>query len=178
MNFLYENNLPKDLKSKRSVATWQPSHDSPFSYFKLNWSMRGCFTRSKRSHLVHFTQNSSNKQTQSTHRKARLEPAIRDAQKLGQNIFTPWNSLLGYGFEPRLNSLAHVTAGSVMITGLSIKEMPALGKEVCKYKTRWTWRLKFGVGKPQRLDVIQTKLPFLLPTQEDKGRLGSQQKIK
>ena len=30
MNFLYENNLPKDLKSKRSVATWQPSHDSPF----------------------------------------------------------------------------------------------------------------------------------------------------
>ena len=140
--------------------------------------MRGCFTRSKRSHLVHFTQNSSNKQTQSTHRKARLEPAIRDAQKLGQNIFTPWNSLLGYGFEPRLNSLAHVTAGPVMITGLSIKEMPALGKEVCKYKTRWTWRLKFGVGKPQRLDVIQTKLPFLLPTQEDKGRLGSQQKIK
>ena len=41
MNFLYENNLPKDLKSKRSVATWQPSHDSPFSYFNLNWSMRG-----------------------------------------------------------------------------------------------------------------------------------------
>ena len=31
-------------------------------------------------------------------------------------------SLLGYGFEPRLNSLAHVTAGSVMIIGLSIKE--------------------------------------------------------
>ena len=41
MNFLYEKNLPKDLESKRSVATWQPSHDSPFSYFKLNWSMRG-----------------------------------------------------------------------------------------------------------------------------------------
>ena len=47
-------------------------------------------------------------------------------------------SLLGYGFEPRLNSLAHVTAGSAMIIGLSIKEMLALGKEVCKYKTRWT----------------------------------------
>ena len=30
-------------------------------------------------------------------------------------------SLLGYGFEPRLNSLAHVIAGSVMIIGLSIK---------------------------------------------------------
>ena len=34
MNFLYENNLPKDLKSKRSVATRQPSHDSPFRYFQ------------------------------------------------------------------------------------------------------------------------------------------------
>ena len=32
-------------------------------------------TGNKRSHLVHFTQSSSNKQTQSTHRKARLEPA-------------------------------------------------------------------------------------------------------
>ena len=43
MNFLCENNLPKDLKSKRSVATWQPSHDPLFSYIfnKLNWSMRG-----------------------------------------------------------------------------------------------------------------------------------------
>ena len=29
--------------------------------------------------------------TQSTHRKARLEPAIRDAQKLGQNVFPPWS---------------------------------------------------------------------------------------
>ena len=26
----------------------------------------------------------------STHRKARLEPAIRDAQKLAQNVFPPW----------------------------------------------------------------------------------------
>ena len=43
----------------------------------------------KRSHLVHFTQNSSNKQTQSTHRKARLELAIRDARKLAQNVFPP-----------------------------------------------------------------------------------------
>ena len=33
VNFLYENNLPEDLKSKRSVATWQPSHDSPLSDF-------------------------------------------------------------------------------------------------------------------------------------------------
>ena len=29
------------------------------------------------------------KQTQSTHRKARLEPAIKDAQKLAQNVFPP-----------------------------------------------------------------------------------------
>ena len=49
-----------------------------------------CFTGSKRSLLVHFTQNSSNKQTQSIHRKARLEPAIRYAQKLAQNVFPPW----------------------------------------------------------------------------------------
>ena len=27
---------------------------------------------------------------QSTHRKARLEPAVRDAQKLAQNVFPPW----------------------------------------------------------------------------------------
>ena len=28
--------------------------------------------------------------TKSTHRKARLEPAVRDAQKLAQNVFPPW----------------------------------------------------------------------------------------
>ena len=28
-------------------------------------------------------------QTESTHMKARLEPAIRDAQKLAQNVFRP-----------------------------------------------------------------------------------------
>ena len=44
---------------------------------------------------MHFTQNSSNKQTRgkntvNTDRKARLEPAIRDAQKLAQNVFPPW----------------------------------------------------------------------------------------
>ena len=36
--------------------------------------------------------NSSNKQTQSTHRNACLEPAIRDAQKLAQNVFPHRNS--------------------------------------------------------------------------------------
>ena len=36
--------------------------------------------------------NSSNKQTQSTHRNTRLEPAIRDAQKLAQNVFPHRNS--------------------------------------------------------------------------------------
>ena len=29
-------------------------------------------------------------QTESTHMKARLEPAITDAQKLAQNVFPPW----------------------------------------------------------------------------------------
>ena len=36
MNFLYEKNLPKDLESKRSVATWQPSYDSPSTLFSIN----------------------------------------------------------------------------------------------------------------------------------------------
>ena len=37
-----------------------------------------------------LSQNSlSDKQTKSTHRKARLEPAIKDAQKLAQNVFPP-----------------------------------------------------------------------------------------
>ena len=57
------------------------------------------FTRSKRSHLVYFiqcqselSQNDTNirsQLTQSTNRKARLEPAIRDAQKRAQNVFPP-----------------------------------------------------------------------------------------
>ena len=39
------------------------------------------------------SQNSlSDKQTQSTPRKVRLEPATRDAQKLAQNVFSPWRS--------------------------------------------------------------------------------------
>ena len=58
MNLLCENNLTKDLKSKRSVATWQPSHDSPFSYFKLNWSMRGSsFKQIKLSRSLENTEN-------------------------------------------------------------------------------------------------------------------------
>ena len=52
-------------------------------------------TRSKRSHLVHFT-NKHSRHGQSTHRKARREPAIRDAQKLAQNVFPPW-TLRGEG---------------------------------------------------------------------------------
>ena len=44
---------------------------------------------SKRSHLVYLT-NKHNQHGQSTHRKARLEPAIMDRQKLAQNVFPPW----------------------------------------------------------------------------------------
>ena len=44
-------------------------------------------------------------------------------------------SLLGYGFQPRLiNSLAHVTAGSVMIIGLSIKEFSHWEKKCANTK--------------------------------------------
>ena len=36
---LYENNLPKDLKSKKGqLQASQPSHDSPFSYFVVNYT--------------------------------------------------------------------------------------------------------------------------------------------
>ena len=33
----------------------------------------------------------------SQHRKARLEPAIRDAQKVAQNVFPPWTTRVGVG---------------------------------------------------------------------------------
>ena len=51
MNFLYEINLAKDLlKSKRSVATWQPSHD--------NWSMlESSFKQIKLSQSLEITVN-------------------------------------------------------------------------------------------------------------------------
>ena len=48
-------------------------------------------TRSKRSHLMYLT-NKHSQHRQSTHRKACLEPAIRDMQKLAQNVFLPWKS--------------------------------------------------------------------------------------
>ena len=41
MNFLHENTLPKDLKTKRSVATWQPSHDSPVAILTLTGPCEG-----------------------------------------------------------------------------------------------------------------------------------------
>ena len=57
---------------------------------KTNKKALQTFTRSKRSHLVHF-KNKHSRHGQSTHRKARREPAIRDPQKLAQNVFPPWN---------------------------------------------------------------------------------------
>ena len=57
---------------------------------KTNKKALQTFTRRKGSHLVHFT-NKHSRHGQSTHRKARREPAIRDSQKLAQNVFPPWN---------------------------------------------------------------------------------------
>ena len=45
--------------------------------------------RAVHSELQQQRQSATNKHTRSTHRKARLEPAIRDAQKLAQNVFPP-----------------------------------------------------------------------------------------
>ena len=57
VNFLYRNKLPKDLKSKRSVASFAASHDSDYlarlATFN-NWSMRGSsFKQIKLSKLNH-----------------------------------------------------------------------------------------------------------------------------
>ena len=42
--------------------------------------------------------------TQSTHRKVRLEPAIRDAQKLAHNVFPPWKTSPPWGPDSKSNS--------------------------------------------------------------------------
>ena len=63
------------------------------------------FSRSKRSHLVHFIQSQS--VTLCSHRKARHEPAIRDAQKPAQNVFPPWRGGRGEG----LFNLRHFSRG-------------------------------------------------------------------
>ena len=44
-----------------------------------------------RTSCISLRTPATNKQTQSAHRKARLEPAVRHAQKLAQNVFPPWN---------------------------------------------------------------------------------------
>ena len=52
-----------------------------------------CFIQSG-SELSQNDTNAVKARTQSTNRKSRLEPAIRDAQKLSQNIFPPWRPTL------------------------------------------------------------------------------------
>ena len=46
--------------------------------------------RAFHSELQQQNKHSQHQGGWSTHRKARLEPAIRDAQKLAQNVFPPW----------------------------------------------------------------------------------------
>ena len=79
--------------------------------------------------------------------------------------------LLGYSFEPRPNSRVLATAGSVMPIGLSINGCSHSKKK----KNSWQERTRLtSLRRPQRLDVIQAELPFLLLTQEDKRKLCSQ----
>ena len=78
--------------------------------------------------------------------------------------------LLGYSFEHRPNSRVLATAGSVITIGLLINGCSHLKKE-------WVWRERTRLTilrRPQRFDVIQAELPFLLLTQEDKTKLYSQ----
>ena len=46
-------------------------------------------TFAPRAFHLELQQKTNTVNTSSTHRKARLEPAIRDAQKLAQNVFPP-----------------------------------------------------------------------------------------
>ena len=70
---------------------------------------------------------------------------------------------LGYNFEPRPNSRAIGTAGSVMTIGLPINR--------CSHSKAQT----FGLRRLQSLDAIRAELPFLLLDQkENKKRLCSQ----
>ena len=81
-----------------------------------------------------------------------------------RSLLSVLGMLLGYSFEPRPNSCALASAGMVMTNGLSINGCLWQGK------TRLTVQT-FGLWQPQRLDVIQAEIPFLLLHQEDKRRL-------
>ena len=95
-------------------------------------------------------------QTQSTHRKARLEPAIRDAQKVAQNVFPPWTP------EPpvtaRVNPL--VQTSSVLTVKDNFVNLLLQGEEIFKFlpewvqlsqggqkrqKTKWWWRPQWKI---------------------------------
>ena len=80
--------------------------------------------------------------------------------------------LLRCSFEPRPNSRVLATAGSVMTIGLSINGCSHSKKPVWRERTRLT-----SLRRPQRFDVIQAELPFLLLTQEDKRKLCSQSEL-
>ena len=62
--------------------------------------------------------------------------------------------LLGYSFEPRPNSCALATAGSIVTSGLSTS---------CRCSQSTKNKLtspKDGLQRPQRLDVIHAEPPF------------------
>ena len=91
-------------RPKYAIVKTTDSKDDVSSISPSSKGLECGFSRSRRSYLVHFIQSQSelfsqnslsdkqtNSRTQSTHRKARLEPAIRDAQKVGQNVFSALN---------------------------------------------------------------------------------------
>ena len=124
------------------------------------------FTRSKRSHLVYFIQSQSelsqndtnirSQLTQSTNRKARLEPAIRDAQKRAQNVFPPLRLTLT---SSSLQSIARPFQkrfreafgnARILIFYLSIKAW----EEKCLTKSHLGWFfLVFGEGKVTKENI-------------------------
>ena len=80
-----------------------------------------------------------------------------------------------FRFEPRANSRAVATVGSVMTIGLSINRMRIVNdalklKKKKQFDKRKQDRLvqRFGLQQPQRLDVIQLEPPFPLLDQGDR----------
>jgi len=81
--------------------------------------------------------------------------------------------LLGCSLEPRPNSHALGTVGSVMTIGLTINRCSHSKNQFNQREQDWLVQ-KLGLRLLQRFDVIQAESPFLLLDQGDKRRLWSQ----
>ena len=79
--------------------------------------------------------------------------------------------LLRYGFRPRRNNSALVTAGSVITIVFSINGCSHSKKPVWGENQDWVVQ-KFGLRRPQRVDTIQAEFPFSIPHSRVKNTKG------